>query len=491
MLWCGLPFFARGWRSIVNRRLNMFTLIALGTGIAYVYSVIATIAPGIFPESLRGHDGHVAVYFEAAAVITVLVLLGQVLELRARSRTGDAIRSLLGLAPRTARRIAEDGSETDVPLDRVQVGDRLRVRPGEKIPVDGEVIEGASAVDESMLTGEPMPVEKGPGDPLVGGTVNGTGGLVMRAERVGGETLLAQIVRMVADAQRSRAPIQRLADVVASYFVPAVVLAAVLTFLAWAFFGPSPALAFALVNAVAVLIIACPCALGLATPMSIMVGTGRGAQAGVLIKNAEALETFEKVDTLVVDKTGTLTEGKPRLVTVEASGDLAENDLLRLAAGLERGSEHPLAEAIVEGARERGIDAPQAESFQSRTGKGVEGTVEGRGVALGNPALLSDLGIDPSSLTDRAEALRREGQTVMWVAVDGRAVGLLGVADPIKESTRDALEAPARGRIAGRDADRRQPGDGRGGGPAARGAGRGHRGGPARAEGRGDSSFEK
>ena len=439
VLWGGWPFFARGWASVVNRRLNMFTLIALGTGTAYVYSVIATLVPDIFPDSFRGHSGEVAVYFEAAAVITTLVLLGQVLELRARSQTSSAIRALLGLAPKTARRLREDGTEEDVPLDGVQPGDRLRVRPGEKIPVDGVVLEGGSAVDEAMVTGEPMPVEKGPEDRVTGGTVNGTGTFVMRAERVGADTLLAQIVRMVSAAQRSRAPIQRLADVVSAYFVPAVVLAAVLAAVVWGLVGPEPRLAYALVIAVAVLIIACPCALGLATPMSIMVGTGRGALAGVLVKNAEALEVLEKVDTLVIDKTGTLTEGKPRLTAVLASPTIGEADLVRLAASLERGSEHPLAAAIVAGAQERGLALVEAQNFRSFTGKGVLGQVDGHQVALGSQALFLELGIELGELVQRAEGLRRDGQTVLFVAVDNRPAGLLGVADPIKPSTPEAL----------------------------------------------------
>jgi Cu+-exporting ATPase len=441
VLWGGWPFFERGWASIVSRRLNMFTLIAIGTGTAYGYSVVATLLPGIFPASFRGPDGDVAVYFEAAAVITTLVLFGQVLELRARSQTSSAIRALLGLQPKTARLLREDGAELDVPLEQVRRGDRLRVRPGEKVPVDGVVLEGASAVDESMVTGEPIPVEKGPGDRVTGSTVNATGSFVMRAERVGSETLLAQIVRMVSEAQRSRAPIQRLADVVSSYFVPAVVLVAVVTFFIWAAVGPEPRLAYALVNAVAVLIIACPCALGLATPMSIMVGTGRGARAGVLIKNAEALETLEKVDTLVVDKTGTLTEGKPRVMTVVAlpGADLGEPELLRLAASLERKSEHPLAAAILAVAREKGLEPAEAADFRSVTGKGVVGRIADREVALGNPLLLAELGLDLGAAAAQAESLRRDGQTVVFLAVDGRVAGLVGVADPIKESTHEAI----------------------------------------------------
>ena len=440
VLWCGWPFFVRGWQSLVNRSLNMFTLIALGIGLAYAYSVVATLAPGLFPAAFRTHGGEVGLYFEAAAVITVLVLLGQVLELRARSQTSGAIRSLLGLAPRTARRVRASGGDEDVALEAIQVGDRLRVRPGEKVAVDGVVVEGASAVDESMVTGEPIPVEKTAGDRVIGGTVNGTGSFVMRAERVGRETLLAQIVQMVSEAQRSRAPIQRLADLVAAWFVPAVVLVAIVTAIVWATVGPEPRAAFAVVNAVAVLIIACPCALGLATPMSIMVGTGRGATAGVLIKNAEALEVLERVDTLVVDKTGTLTEGKPRLVTAEPAGGLSETELLGLAAGIELGSEHPLAAAIVTGAEGRGLSPARADEFRSVTGKGVVGRIAGRTVALGNRRLMDDLGVALGSLNERAEELRRDGQTVMFVAADGRPAGLVGVADPIKPSTPEALE---------------------------------------------------
>jgi Cu+-exporting ATPase len=439
VLWGGWPFFERGWASIVNRHPNMFTLIAIGTGVAYLDSIAATLAPGLFPESFRSHDGTVARYFEAAAVITTLVLLGQVLELRARSQTSQSIKMLLGLAPKTARRVAKEGREEEVPLDQVMVGDTLRVRPGEKVPVDGVVLEGASAVDESMVTGEAMPAEKRPGDRVTGATVNTTGGFLMRADRVGSETLLAQIVRMVGEAQRSRAPIQRLADTVSGYFVPGVVAAAVATFVIWGWIGPEPRLAYALVNAVAVLIIACPCALGLATPMSIMVGTGRGATMGVLIKNAEALEIFEKVDTLVIDKTGTLTEGKPRLVTAQSVNEVSEHDLLRLSAALEQGSEHPLAAAIVAGADERGVLPAKAADFSSLTGKGVSGTVDGRAVALGNAALLKEFSVEPGAFAERAEALRREGQTVIFVIVDRRLAGLLGVADPIKPTTPDAL----------------------------------------------------
>jgi Cu+-exporting ATPase len=439
VLWCGLPFFQRGAASLRSRQLNMFTLIALGTGAAYAYSLAATLIPGAFPDSFRTPDGGVPVYFEAAAVIVALVLMGQVLELRARTQTGAAIRALLGLAPSTARRIGSDGGEQDVPLDEVRPGDRLRVRPGEKVPVDGVVLEGVSAVDESMVTGEPIPVEKRADDPVIGATVNGTGSLVIRAERVGAETLLAQIVRMVAEAQRSRAPIQRLADVAASYFVPAVIVVAVVSFVVWAWVGPEPRMAHALINAVAVLIIACPCALGLATPMSIMVASGVGATAGVLFKNAEAIETLRKVDTLVVDKTGTLTEGRPRLVTVETAEGWDEADLLRLAAGLEQASEHPLAEAIVAGARERGAEPGPAGSFDSVTGQGVRGRVDGRDVVLGSVRILEAAGADPGRWRETAEALRAEGQTVMFVAVDGAVAGLLGVADPLKATTAAAI----------------------------------------------------
>jgi len=439
VIWGGWPFFVRGWQSLVNRSLNMFTLIGLGVAVAYVFSVIAKLFPEIFPSSFRDASGEVPVYFEAAAVITTLVLLGQVLELRARSQTGAAIKALLGLAPKTARRIRKDGSEEDVPLDQVQVSDRLRVHPGEKVPVDGVVIEGSSAIDESMVTGEPIPVEKHAGNRVIGATVNGTGSFVMRAERVGSETLLAQIVQMVAEAQRSRAPIQKLADVVSGYFVPAVVATALITFVVWSTWGPEPRMAHGLVNAVAVLIIACPCALGLATPMSIMVATGKAAQSGVLFKNAEAIEITRKVDTLVVDKTGTLTEGKPKLVSVITAEAVDEQTLLRMAASLERGSEHPLAAAIVAGAQERGVELIDAAKFDSLTGKGVTGEVDGRKVSLGNRALLDDLKIDAGELATKAESLRADGQTVMFVVVDGRAAGLVGVADPIKENTPDAI----------------------------------------------------
>jgi Cu+-exporting ATPase len=439
VLWGGWPFFVRGWASVVYRSPNMFTLIALGTGVAYLDSVVAVLAPGLFPSSFRDHHGEVGVYFEAAATIVTLVLLGQVLELQARSRTSRALRALLELTPPTAGRVRDDGSEEEVPLASVRPSDRLRVRPGEKVPVDGTVIEGASAVDESMLTGESLPVERKPGDRVIGGTLNGTGSFIMRAEKVGADTVLAGIVRLVAEAQRSRAPIQRLADVVAGYFVPAVVAVAVLTFLAWALFGPPPRMAYALVNAVAVLIIACPCALGLATPMSIMVATGRGATAGVLFRSAEALERMEKVDILVVDKTGTLTEGRPRLQSVVTAPSVAEAELLRLAASVEQGSEHPLAAAIVAGAAARGVSPVPAGAFASRTGRGVTGTVDGRPVALGSRALLEELGIDPGPFAAKAEALRAAGQGVMFVAVDGRVAGLLGVSDAVKASTPEAL----------------------------------------------------
>ena len=445
VLWAGWPFLERAWRSLVNRSLNMFTLIGLGVGVAYLYSLVAALAPQIFPASFRGADGGVAPYFEAAAAITTLVLLGQVLELKARSQTGAAIKALLDLAPKTARRVNDDGSEADVPLDQVKPGDRLRVRPGEKIPVDGTVLEGASSVDESMITGEPIPVEKENGARVTGATVNGTGTLVMRAERVGAETLLAQIVRMVGEAQRSRAPIQKLADRVSGYFVPIVVSIALLTFIVWGLWGPSPRMAHAIVNAVAVLIIACPCALGLATPMSIMVATGRGATMGVLFRNAEAIELMRKVDTLVMDKTGTLTEGKPKLVSVEpADASAKEFDagkLLRLAATLERGSEHPLAGAIIQGAEERGIVLGSAGGFESLTGRGVRGRVDGLRVALGNRKLLEEMHVESGSAERKAEAMRTDGQTVMFVLVENQVAGLLGVADPIKTTTLEALRA--------------------------------------------------
>ncbi len=440
VLWCGWPFFVRGWQSVVNRSLNMFTLIALGVGVAYAYSVVATLVPGLFPDSFRAHGGHVAVYFEAAAVIVALVLLGQVLELRARGQTGAAIRALLRLAPTTARRLLDDGTEQDVALEDVRVGDRLRVRPGEKVPVDGAVIEGASAVDESMVTGEPIPVAKAPGDRLIGATVNGTGSLIMRAERVGADTLLARIVGMVGQAQRSRAPIQRLADVVAGYFVPAVVIVAVVAAVIWATVGPEPRMAHALVNAVAVLIIACPCALGLATPMSIMVASGKGASVGVLFKDAEAIEVLRSVDTLIVDKTGTLTVGRPKLVSVVALGAVNDRTILQLAASLDRGSEHPLASAIVAGAGEQGLALADAEAFESITGKGVRGRVNGTSVVLGNLQLMEALHIPAGDASARADELRRQGQTVMFVAIDGVLAGLLGVADPIKDTTPAAIE---------------------------------------------------
>jgi len=440
VLWAGWPFFQRGWRSVATWNLNMFTLIAIGVGAAYAYSVAAILAPGVFPDAIRDASGRIGVYFETAAVIVVLVLLGQVLELRARERTGGALRALLDLAPQTARRLGESGDEDEIPLDQVHKGDRLRVRPGDKLPVDGELLEGRSAVDESMVSGESMPVEKTAGDKVIGGTVNGTGSFVMRAERVGAETMLAQIVQMVAAAQRSRAPIQRLADTVAGYFVPTVVTTAVLAFGAWALWGPPPALAHALVAAVTVLIIACPCALGLATPMSIQVGIGRGAQAGVLIKNAEALERLEKVDTLVIDKTGTLTEGKPTVVSIESGDGVGEDELLRLAASLENSSEHPLAAAIVAAAKERGLKLAPAGDFDAPTGKGVKGTVDGRRIALGNHRLLEDLGVEAGPYAAMAESLRRDGQTVMFVVAGDAVAGLIGVADPIKATTSKAIQ---------------------------------------------------
>lgn len=440
VLWSGWPLFQRAWTSLVNRYLNMFTLIGLGTGAAYGYSVIATIVPGLFPESFRGHDGEIAVYFEPAAVIVTLVLLGQVLELRARSKTSSALKALLGLAPRTARVVHEDGHEQDVPLEQVHVGDRLRVRPGEKVPVDGVVLEGTSFLDESMITGEPLPVEKTAGSHVAGATINGTGSFVMRAEKVGSETLLAQIVRMVTEAQRTRAPIQRVADVVAGYFVPLVILVAVVTFVLWALYGPEPRMAYALLNAVAVLIIACPCALGLATPMSIMVGTGRGASAGVLMRNAEALEILEKVDTLVVDKTGTLTEGKPRLTTIFTVPGHTESETLQLAASLEQSSEHPLAAAIVAAARARNISFSKPSDFLSITGKGVTGTVDGRVAAIGTVTLLKDLSVDVEPLLNHAGELGQKGETVMFLAIDGQAAALIGVADSIKASASEAIQ---------------------------------------------------
>jgi Cu+-exporting ATPase len=439
VIWGGWPFFVRGVQSVISWNLNMFTLIGLGVSVAWIYSTTALLLPGIFPAVMLHADGTVAVYFEAAAVIIALVLLGQVMELRARSQTNAAIKMLLGLAPNSARIVRGDGTEEDIPLEQVQPGDLLRVRPGEKIPVDGVVTDGSSAVDESMVTGEPIPVEKIAGEKLIGATLNGTGSLLMRAQKVGSDTLLSQIVRMVSEAQRSRAPIQKLADVVAGYFVPAVVGVAVIAFVIWGAWGPEPRLAHAIVNAVAVLIIACPCALGLATPMSIMVGTGRGASLGVLIKNAEALEIMEKVDTIVVDKTGTLTEGKPKLVAVQAANGFPEEEVLQLAASLERASEHPLAEAIVQGADDRGISLSQTDDFESVTGKGVSGNVNGRRVTLGNIKLLESLGIDAGELPQQAEAGRAEGQTVMFVAIDGKAAGMVGVADPVKASTPEAI----------------------------------------------------
>lgn len=439
VLWGGWPFFQRGWASIVNRSTNMFTLIAMGTGVAYFYSLVATLFPAIFPASFREMSGRPAVYFEAAAAIVTLVLLGQVLELRARSRTGAAIRALLNLAPRTAR-VLRNGSEVDIQLDQVRVGDCLRVRPGEKVPVDGVVVEGRSSVDESMITGEAVPVEKIEDSRVVGATVNGSGSFVMRAERVGSETLLAQIVRMVSQAQRSRAPIQRLADKVAGWFVPAVIAIAVITFIAWAFFGPEPRFAHAIVNAVAVLIIACPCALGLATPMAIVVGTGRGAHVGVLIKNAEALETLEKVDTLVIDKTGTLTEGKPRVVSIHPARDLSETELLRLLASLEQGSEHPLAAAVLSAAKERSLSLASANDFHSFAGQGISGRVEGKTVVAGNEKFLSEMRIQLNELPAKADELRSQAQTVIFVGIDGKSAGLVGIADPVKTSTPAALK---------------------------------------------------
>jgi Cu+-exporting ATPase len=440
VFWGGWPFFKRGWQSLKTRHLNMFTLISLGVGVAFTYSLIAILLPDIFPDNFRSASGHVAVYFEAAAVIVTLVLLGQVMELRARSMTSGAIRALLELAPPTATRIKEDGTEEDIDLGLVETGDRLRVRPGEKVPVDGEVLDGHSSVDESMVSGEPIPVEKQTGDPVTGGTVNGTGGLIMTATRVGDATLLAQIVRMVAEAQRSRAPIQKLVDTVSGYFVPTIILAALVTFLVWAIFGPDPAMAFAIVNAVAVLIIACPCALGLATPMSIMVGTGKGAQNGILIKNAEALEVLETVTTIVVDKTGTLTEGKPKLITIKPTGDLTEDTLLSYVAAVETASEHPLAQAIVDGTRDRGVKFDNATAFESVTGEGAQGLFGGKQVAIGNSKMMKRVTAFDTELAKAAEAYRSEGQTVMFVALDGKPAGLIGVADPIKSTTVEAIK---------------------------------------------------
>ena len=443
VLWAGWPFFVRGWQSLANRSLNMFTLIALGTGVAWAFSVVATFAPEIFPPAFRAPDGSVAVYFEAAAVIVVLVLLGQLLELRARERTGGAIRALLDLAPVMARRVGADGTEEEVPLAAIEVGDRLRVRPGDKVPLDGEVLEGASNVDESMVTGESLPLAKATGSKVIGGTVNGQGTFIMRADRIGQDTVLAQIVRMVAGAQRSRAPIQRLADQVAGWFVPLVMAVATLAFIAWAVWGPEPRFAFGLIAAVTVLIIACPCALGLATPMSIMVGVGRGAQAGVLIKNAEALERMERIDTLVVDKTGTLTQGRPEVVAVIAAAGTDEAELVRLAAGLEKPSQHPLAEAVVRAAQQRKLDIPAVEGFDAPIGRGVTGRVQGRAIAVGNALLMQEGNVDVSALDAEAERLRGEGATVFYVAIDGRGAGIVAVADPVKDSTKPALAALA------------------------------------------------
>ncbi|MGK0435093.1 MAG: Cu+-exporting ATPase, partial [Planctomycetota bacterium] len=440
-LWAAWPFYVRAVESLQNKSLNMFTLIGISVAVSYVYSLVAALVPSIFPAAFRGEGGGVAVYFEAAAVIVTLVLLGQVLELRARSATGAAMKKLLELAPKTARRLAKSGSEEDIQLEAVVVGDRLRIRPGEKVPVDGVVLEGASSIDESMVSGESIPVEKHVGDRVVGATVNGTGGLVMRAEKVGAETLLSRIVAMVAEAQRSQAPIQKLVDRVAAWFVPTVLVVAAVTFLVWSLFGPAPRMAHALINAVAVLIVACPCALGLATPMSIMVATGKGASLGVLFRNAEALEMLHKVDTLVVDKTGTLTEGKPKLVSVVSSEGFDESALLRMTATLERGSEHPLAAAIVNGSAERNIELGEATDFESITGKGVRGKVDGRNVALGNRALMTQLGIELGPLSEKARALATEGQTVMFVVIDDKLAGLIGVADPIKDSTSEAIAA--------------------------------------------------
>lgn len=441
VLWAGWPFFERAWASLVNRSLNMFTLIAMGTGVAWIYSIVATAAPSIFPDTFRAADGSVAIYFEAASVITVLVLLGQVLELRAREQTGGAIRALLDLAPKTARRVRDDGSDEDIGLDVVVVGDRLRVRPGEKVPVDGELIEGRSSVDESMITGESMPVTKEVGAKLIGGTLNQSGGFVMRAGKVGRDTMLAQIVRMVADAQRSRAPIQRLADQVSGWFVPVVILIAVAAFIAWGIWGPEPRFAYGLVAAVAVLIIACPCALGLATPMSIMVGVGRGAGMGVLIKNAEALERFEKIDTLVVDKTGTLTEGRPKVTALKTVGGFDEVELLRLAASLERASEHPLAAAIVTAAKERNLALGETREFDSPVGKGVTGTVDGKRLVIGSHRIMTEASVDLSALMTEAETLRGEGATVIYAAIDGKVGGLIAIADPVKATTSAALRS--------------------------------------------------
>ena len=441
VLWAGWPFFIRGWQSLVNRHPNMFTLIALGTGVAYVHSVIAVLFPGLFPASFKGEDGQVGLYFEAAAVIVTLVLMGQVMELRARSRTGEAIKGLLGLAPKTARRLTDCGHEKDVPLDQLREGDKLRVRPGEKVPVDGIVLEGSSNIDESMISGEPVPVAKSPGDEVTGATVNGTGGLLIEARRVGADTMLSQIVQMVAQAQRSRAPVQKLVDRVAVYFVPLVVIAAVATFIAWAVLGPAPAMAYATINAVAVLIIACPCALGLATPMSIMVASGKGAQVGVLFRNAEAIEALRQVDTVVADKTGTLTEGRPRVETVTAGQGFSDQEILNFAAALEKASEHPLAEAIVVAAGQHGGVLPRADEFQSHTGKGVTGLVEGREVAVGNTALLEAMGLRDDQFPGRAGDLQAQGQTVVFVVADGRPAGVIAVIDPLRENSCEAVSA--------------------------------------------------
>ncbi|UZJ44543.1 heavy metal translocating P-type ATPase [Marinimicrobium sp. C6131] len=441
VLWCGWPFFVRGWKSVVSRNLNMFTLIAIGTGVALIYSLVATLVPQVFPEAFRQDDGSVAVYFEAAAVIVVLVLLGQVLELRAREKTSGAIKALLDLAPATARKLDGDGSEADVPLDQVKVGDRLRVRPGDKVPLDGEVLEGRSNVDESMVTGEPLAVSKEAGDQVIGGSINQQGSFIMRADKVGRDTMLSQIVQMVASAQRSRAPIQGLADKVSSWFVPAVIVIALIAFLAWSLFGPSPSMAYGLIAAVSVLIIACPCALGLATPMSIMVGVGRGAQSGVLIRDAEALERMEKVDTVVVDKTGTLTEGKPQVTRLVPAEGFTEEDLMRFAGGLEKGSEHPLAHAVLDKANDMGLKLPDADDFHSPNGKGVTGTIEGQRVLLGNRLLMESETVDTADFDQEAERLRKDGATVIFAAVDGKVCGLLAIADPIKETTEAAIAA--------------------------------------------------
>ncbi|OYW98149.1 MAG: copper-translocating P-type ATPase, partial [Caulobacter vibrioides] len=441
VLWAGWPFFVRGWASLRTRQLNMFTLIAMGVGVSWLYSMVAVLAPGVFPPAFRDAAGAVPVYFEAAAVITVLVLLGQVLELRARERTSGAIKALLNLAPKTARRIRDDGTDEEVTLDLVLVADRLRVRPGERVPVDGEIVEGRVSIDESLVTGESMPVTKEPGGKVIAGSINKTGSFVMRAEKVGADTLLSRIVQMVADAQRSRAPIQRMADQVSGWFVPAVIAVAALAFAAWAIVGPDPRLAYALVAAVSVLIIACPCALGLATPMSIMVGVGRGAQAGVLIKNAEALERFEKIDTLVIDKTGTLTEGRPAVTAIETVAGIDEGELLRLAASLERGSEHPLADAVLRAAKDRGLSLSEAVDFDSPVGRGVIGVVDGKKIVLGGAPLMAEQGVDLTALLTQAEALRQDGTTAVFAAIDGRLAGVLGIADPIKPTTPEAVRA--------------------------------------------------